>query len=254
MGWKTFKKEHAIIIINVVVVAVFVPPPFFFSTSTSTSFFFQKQLHRRHGPLLDLRRPAERADCADLGSLLPHPWARVPLPLVREREEREREKKERGRKKKRVSKVFCFHFFLTRVTLSLSLSLRCCLGECVSGGLNLRVQQLDVRVETKSSDDVFLMIVVSIQYQYDPENTYSAFYKLSNLREQLSAYVFDVVRATVPKIPLNEVFTMKDQIAGAVKEELTKSMSGFGITIINTLVTDVSPDPTVRAAMNEIQV
>lgn len=66
-----------------------------------------------------------------------------------------------------------------------------------------------MRVETKSSDDVFLLIVVSIQYQYDPENTYNAFYKLSNLREQLSAYVFDVVRATVPKIPLNEVFTMK---------------------------------------------
>ena len=130
------------------------------------------------------------------------------------------------------------------------------------------MQQLDVRVETKSSDDVFLLIVVSIQYQYDPENTYNAFYKLSNLREQLSAYVFDVVRATVPKIPLNEVFTMKarvlkereflffrtfsffapavsalkmakknkktpkklhlltqDQIAGAVKEELTKSMT-----------------------------
>lgn len=115
-----------------------------------------------------------------------------------------------------------------------------------------------MRVETKSSDDVFLLIVVSIQYQYDPENTYNAFYKLSNLREQLSAYVFDVVRATVPKIPLNEVFTMKarkqkrvffilarrhlslkkqkkllkknspltqDQIAGAVKEELTKSMT-----------------------------
>ena len=85
----------------------------------------------------------------------------------------------------------------------------CCIGECVSGGLNLRVQQLDVRVETKSSDDVFLLIVVSIQYQYDPDNAYNAFYKLSNLREQLSAYVFDVVRATVPKLPLSEVFTMK---------------------------------------------
>lgn len=128
-----------------------------------------------------------------------------------------------------------------------------CIGECVAGGLNLRVQQLDVRVETKSSDDVFLLIVVSIQYQYDADNAYNAFYKLSNLREQLSAYVFDVVRSTVPKLPLNEVFTMKDQIAGAVKEELAKSMTGFGITIINTLVTDVSPDPTVRAAMNEIQ-
>ena len=71
------------------------------------------------------------------------------------------------------------------------------------------MQQLDVRVETKSSDDVFLLIVVSIQYQYDPDNAYNAFYKLSNLREQLSAYVFDVVRATVPKLPLSEVFTMK---------------------------------------------
>lgn len=94
-----------------------------------------------------------------------------------------------------------------------------CVGECVAGGLNLRVQQLDVRVETKSSDDVFLLIVVSIQYQYDEENAYNAFYKLSNLREQLSAYVFDVVRSTVPKIPLNEVFTMKARERDLWEEE-----------------------------------
>jgi len=89
----------------------------------------------------------------------------------------------------------------------------CCLGECVSGSLNLRVQQLDLRVETKSLDDVFLTLVVSVQFQYDPAEIYNAYYKLSNLTQQVSAYVFDVARATVPKIPLNEVFTMKVRVS-----------------------------------------
>ncbi|KAK9918229.1 hypothetical protein WJX75_002408 [Coccomyxa subellipsoidea] len=128
----------------------------------------------------------------------------------------------------------------------------CCLGESVAGSLSLRIQQLDVRCETKTKDNVFVNVVVSVQYQVEKENLYSAFYKLTDSRSQITSYVFDVVRATVPKILLDDVFTTKEEIAHSVKEELTKSMSSFGFMIIQTLVTDIEPDMKVRAAMNEI--
>jgi len=128
----------------------------------------------------------------------------------------------------------------------------CVLGESVSGSLSLRVQQLDVRCETKTKDNVFVQVVVSVQYQVIQQNLYDAFYKLTDSRSQITSYVFDVVRATVPKIYLDDVFETKDEIAGDVMEELRKAMTSFGFMIIQTLVTDIEPDMKVRAAMNEI--
>ncbi|KAK9808140.1 hypothetical protein WJX73_001299 [Symbiochloris irregularis] len=128
----------------------------------------------------------------------------------------------------------------------------CCIGEAVAGTLSLRIQQLDVRCETKTKDNVFVNVVVSVQYQVVRDNLYDAFYKLTDSRSQITSYVFDVVRSTVPKIYLDDVFTTKEEIAHDVKEELTKSMSDFGFMIIQTLVTDIEPDMKVRAAMNEI--
>ncbi|KAI8103557.1 hypothetical protein M9435_004892 [Picochlorum sp. BPE23] len=128
----------------------------------------------------------------------------------------------------------------------------CCLGEAVAGGMSLRIQQIDCRCETKTKDNVFVEINVSVQYQIQKENLYDAFYKLTDTRAQIMAYVFDEVRAQVPKISLDEVFLAKEEIALAIKAELTKSMSGFGYQIIQTLITDIEPAPKVKNAMNEI--
>merc|ERR1719181_1981296 len=122
----------------------------------------------------------------------------------------------------------------------------------VAGYLSLRIQQLDVAVETKTLDNVFVTIVVSTQYVTMRAKPYEAFYKLTDSRAQIRSYVFDVVRSTVPKIKLDDVFLEKEAIAHSVKEELTKSMTEFGWQIIETLVTDIAPDAKVKAAMNEI--
>jgi regulator of protease activity HflC (stomatin/prohibitin superfamily) len=129
----------------------------------------------------------------------------------------------------------------------------CCLGQTSAGYLSLRIQQLDVAVETKTKDNVFITLVVSVQYQVGGKDSYmDAFYKLTDSREQIRAYVFDVVRSSVPKIILDDVFTQKEEIAVNVKSELSKSMNSFGYNIINALVTDIAPDPKVKAAMNDI--
>ena len=128
----------------------------------------------------------------------------------------------------------------------------CCIGEAVAGGMSLRIQQIDCRCETKTRDNVFVEINVSVQYQIQRENLYDAFYKLTDSRAQITAFVFDEVRATVPKINLDEVFTSKEEIAAAIKEELTKSMAGFGFQILNVLITDIEPAAKVKASMNEI--
>ena len=124
--------------------------------------------------------------------------------------------------------------------------------EKVAGTVNLRVQQLDVEVETKTQDNVFLRVIVSVQYFVLPDKVYDAFYKLDDPVNQIKAFVFDVVRARVPKIKLDDVFEKKDEIASAVKAELSQVMDDFGYGIVKTLVTDIDPDAKVKAAMNEI--
>ncbi|PID69668.1 MAG: SPFH domain-containing protein [Flavobacteriales bacterium] len=122
----------------------------------------------------------------------------------------------------------------------------------VAGRVSLKIQQLDVIVETKTLDDVFVKLKVSVQYVIIRDKVYEAFYKLEYPHEQITSYVFDVVRAEVPKMRLDDVFVKKDDIAIAVKEELQDAMLDYGFDIIKTLVTDIDPDAQVKAAMNRI--
>jgi regulator of protease activity HflC (stomatin/prohibitin superfamily) len=122
----------------------------------------------------------------------------------------------------------------------------------IAGRLSLKIQQLDVIIETKTLDDVFVKLKVSVQYKVIKEKVYDAFYKLDYPHDQITSYVFDVVRAEVPKMKLDDVFVKKDYIAIAVKSELNDAMMEYGYDIIKTLVTDIDPDAQVKAAMNRI--
>lgn len=122
----------------------------------------------------------------------------------------------------------------------------------IAGRVGLRVNQLDVKIETKTEDNVFVHVTVSVQYQVLPEKIYDAFYRLINPKEQISSYVFDIVRAQVPKQKLDNVFENKDEIANAVNTELSQAMADFGYQIVKSLVTDIDPDAQVKMAMNEI--
>ncbi|GAB2214100.1 hypothetical protein Droror1_Dr00018436 [Drosera rotundifolia] len=127
-----------------------------------------------------------------------------------------------------------------------------CFGSQVAGHLSLRVQQLDVRCETKTKDNVFVTVVASVQYRALADKAADAFYKLSNTREQIQAYVFDVIRGSVPKLYLDSAFEQKHEIAKAVEDELEKAMSHYGYEIVQTLIIDIEPDVHVKRAMNEI--
>lgn len=122
----------------------------------------------------------------------------------------------------------------------------------IAGRVNLRIQQLDVMIETKTKDNVFVKLKVSVQFKVLQESVYEAFYKLEYPHDQITSYVFDVVRAEVPKLKLDDVFERKDDVAVAVKRELNEAMSAYGYDIINTLITDIDPDIQVKNAMNRI--
>jgi len=122
----------------------------------------------------------------------------------------------------------------------------------ISGRVSLKIQQLDVIIETKTLDDVFVKLKVSVQFVVIRDKVYEAFYKLEYPHDQITSYVFDVVRAEVPKMKLDDVFVKKDDIAIAVKGELQDAMLDYGYDIIKTLVTDIDPDAQVKAAMNRI--
>lgn len=122
----------------------------------------------------------------------------------------------------------------------------------IAGKINLKIQQLDVNIETKTKDDVFVNLKVSVQYQVTRSKIYDAFYKLESPSAQITSYVFDVVRAEVPKMKLDDVFVRKDDVANAVKSELNDAMLDYGYDIIRTLVTDIDPDDKVKESMNRI--
>lgn len=122
----------------------------------------------------------------------------------------------------------------------------------IAARLSLRIQQLDVVVETKTNDDVFVQLKISVQYQILRDKVYDAYYKLQNPHEQLTAYIFDLVRAEIPKMILDDVFEKKDDIAFAVKRDLKEAMLEYGYDIIKALVTDIDPDASVKEAMNRI--
>ena len=122
----------------------------------------------------------------------------------------------------------------------------------IAGRLSLRIQQLDVRVETKTNDNVFVFVIVSVQYYVLPAKVVDAFYRLQNPQAQITSFVFDTVRARVPSIILDDLFEKKDDIAQAVKAELDSVMDDFGYGIIKALVTDIDPDAKVKESMNEI--
>jgi len=122
----------------------------------------------------------------------------------------------------------------------------------IAARLSLRIQQLDVVVETKTKDDVFVHLKISVQYQILRDKVYDAFYMLQNPHEQLTAYIFDLVRAEIPKMILDDVFEKKDEIASAVKRELKEAMLEYGYDIVKALVTDIDPDASVKEAMNRI--
>lgn len=132
------------------------------------------------------------------------------------------------------------------------LHLKIPLVDRIAGRLSLKIQQLDVIVETKTLDDVFVKLKVSVQYVVIKDKVYDAFYKLEYPHDQITSFVFDVVRAEVPKMKLDDVFVKKDDIAIAVKRELQEYMSEYGYDIIKTLVTDIDPDAQVKSAMNRI--
>ena len=122
------------------------------------------------------------------------------------------------------------------------------------GIVNLRVMELPVEVETKTLDDVFVRMVVSVQYFVveSPEQIKKSYYKFDNPHRQIQSYVFDSIRSEVPKLSLDDVFSEKDKIAVAVKEELHETIKDFGFNILKTLITDIDPDAKVKESMNEI--
>ncbi|CAM6091729.1 unnamed protein product [Calypogeia fissa] len=127
-----------------------------------------------------------------------------------------------------------------------------CCGVNVAGTLSLRVQQMDVRCETKTKDNVFVVVVASVQYRALKGSAYDAYYKLTNPKSQIQSYVFDVVRASVPKMLLDDVFEEKNEVAKNVETELEKAMGAYGYEIVQTLIVDIEPDVGVKRAMNEI--
>lgn len=122
----------------------------------------------------------------------------------------------------------------------------------IAGRISLKIQQLDVIVETKTKDDVFVHLKISVQFLIRRDHVYDAFYKLQNPHEQITAFIFDVVRAEVPKMILDDVFEKKEEIALAIQRDLKQAMLDYGYDIIKALVTDIDPDERVKTAMNRI--
>jgi len=124
--------------------------------------------------------------------------------------------------------------------------------DTVAGRVSLRVNQITLTMETKTKDNVFVTIPISVQNRVRPEKVFDAYYKLSDPVAQIKSYVEQVILGHVPGMTLDEVFASQSSIAAAVKQELDADMATFGYEIVNVLVTDIVPDAKVKSAMNDI--
>lgn len=124
--------------------------------------------------------------------------------------------------------------------------------EYTAGKISLRVQELNCNLETKTKDNVFVTVASSVQFQIIKDKVYQAFYLMSEPRQQMRAYVLDIIRASICNMTLDEAFESKEDISQQLKGHLSEVMAGYGISILQALVTDLSPDSRVRDAMNEI--
>lgn len=124
--------------------------------------------------------------------------------------------------------------------------------ERVAGRVSIRVQELNVKVKTKTKDNVFVDLLIAVQYYVDKNSIWDAFYKLSSPKEQMESYIYDTVRAKVPTMNLDDVFEKKDDIAQDIENNLGNIMPEYGYYIKVALVNDIIPDPKVADAMNEI--
>jgi len=127
-----------------------------------------------------------------------------------------------------------------------------CPLEYVADTVSLRIQQLEVKCETKTQDNVFVEVVVSVQYQVQKDKVFDAYYRLTRPDQQIRAYVFDTVRSVLPTMDLDQAFESKEEVAAAVKKSLKEIMDDYGYIIIQALITDLTPDIKVKNAMNEI--
>jgi len=124
--------------------------------------------------------------------------------------------------------------------------------ESVVGRVSMRVRELNVEVKTKTSDNVFVDLLIAVQFYVTKEKVWEAFYKLTNPLAQMESFVFDTVRAKVPHMKLDEVFEKKEDIADDIEAKLGNIMPEFGYFIKTALINDIVPDSKVAAAMNEI--
>lgn len=124
--------------------------------------------------------------------------------------------------------------------------------EGVAGKESIRIRQLDVPVETKTKDNVFVNLGVSVQFIAVEDKIFDAFYRLTDVNGQITSYVYDVVRGEVPKKTLDEVFETKDELAQTIQNDLSGSMDDFGYSIVKSLITDIDPAFNVKEAMNQI--
>jgi regulator of protease activity HflC (stomatin/prohibitin superfamily) len=124
--------------------------------------------------------------------------------------------------------------------------------ETVITRMSMKVQQFDVQVETKTQDNVFVQIPVSIQYKVMPDGVESAFYKLTNPVKQIESMVYNVVLGHVPKMKLDDTFLNQADIATDLRDNLDGSMKEYGYSIVKVLISDIVPDQKVKAAMNDI--
>jgi regulator of protease activity HflC (stomatin/prohibitin superfamily) len=128
----------------------------------------------------------------------------------------------------------------------------CCPIERMVRTVSLKIQYLDIACDTKTRDNVFVRVIVAVQYRVMPDKVPSAVYKLTDPQSQIRSYVFDVVRGSVPRLDLDAAFASKDDVANSVKTHLQQLMMEYGYEIVATLVIDIDPNAHVKAAMNDI--
>ncbi len=120
------------------------------------------------------------------------------------------------------------------------------------GRVNLRIRELDIPGQFKTRDNVFVDIMIRVQYSILPERVADAYYKLTAPEQQITAFVLNTVRGEVAKMELREIFEHQDSVGDAVNQQLSLRMAEFGFEIHNSLVNEIQPASEVVRSLNAV--
>ncbi|KEG07108.1 hypersensitive-induced response protein 1-like [Trypanosoma grayi] len=122
-----------------------------------------------------------------------------------------------------------------------------------AGTLSMRLREHHFMIRSKTKDNVFVTLKLTINVQVVPDRVDAAFYGLEEPLSIIQSYVENSVEAKIPLYNLEALFIERGTISQQLKNETDAIMEVYGWDIVSALITEIDPGDEMTEAINSIQ-